>query len=137
MKTAIHILEAGVSRKSLFRQLCDYSARWRDIGTHLGFRLDELSSIQGNMGLYTSAPQSWLKALLDNWLDWGPGDGRGSTSYATLDGLIAALNKCGLEIAANNLQDNSIIDPVVDLGKVYNVEQGSYRKVWLISAHAY
>ena len=106
-----------LSREVLFRQLCDYSTRWGDIGGYLGFTLDELDKIHCLPMLFANAPQSWLKRLLDEWLDWVPGDARGSTSFATLDDLKAALIKCGLETAANNLHGN-ILDSAIDLGKV-------------------
>ena len=41
--------------------------------------------------------------MLNAWYQWAPGDGRGSTSFATLEDLKAALVKCGLEITANDL----------------------------------
>ena len=42
--------------------------------------------------------------MLNAWCQWAPGDARGSTSYATLEGLKAALVMCGLEITANDLR---------------------------------
>ena len=92
-----------LSREVLFRQLCDYSTRWGDIGGYLGFTSGELKNIRHFPMLFANAPQSWLKRLLGEWLDWFPGDSRGSTSFATLDDLKAALIKCGLEITANDL----------------------------------
>ena len=117
MKTTTCDPKVRLSREVLFHQLCDYSARWGDIGCYLGFTSDKLKEIHCSPLLFASAPQSWLKSLLDKWLQWAPGDARGSTSYATLDDLKAALIKCGLQTAANNLHGN-ILDSAIDLGKV-------------------
>ena len=39
--------------------------------------------------------------MLAEWLQWTPEDQRGSTNYATLEGLRDALNKAGLLEAAH------------------------------------
>ena len=38
---------------------------------------------------------SLFGAMLQDWLQWAPGDGRGSTCFATLEGLKEALNNAG------------------------------------------
>ena len=68
--------------------------KWREIGTYLGFRPGELDNICGESLLH--APTDWLQDMLSQWLQWVPGDGRGSNSSATLEGLKAALNQAGL-----------------------------------------
>ena len=40
-----------------------------------------------------NSPVSWLSAMLSQWLQWAPGDSQGSTSFATLEDLKAALNQ--------------------------------------------
>ena len=87
----------------LYEKLNEYSAEWREIGTYLGFRPSELNEIQARPPLYATAPKSLLNAMLTNWLQWAPGDQRGSTSYATLEGLRDALNKAGLSEAARSI----------------------------------
>ena len=70
---------------------------WRDIGMHLGFTQGELDNIQANpMLLVQGAPVSWLNKMITEWLQWAPGDGRGSTGFATKESLIHALNRAGL-----------------------------------------
>ena len=47
--------------------------------------------IQNSPMLMMQAPQSWLRKMLSQWLQWAPGDGRGSTGFATKESLRAAL----------------------------------------------
>ena len=88
---------------SLLQQLTKYADRWRDIGTHLGFLRGELDNIQGTPLLMATAPTSWLRAMLSQWLQWAPGDGRGSTNFATLEGLKDAVRLAGLAATAEDL----------------------------------
>ena len=76
--------------------------KWRMIGTYLGFRPGELDNICGESLLH--APTDWLRDMLSQWLQWAPGDGRGSNNFATLEGLIAALNQAGLGATAHDLK---------------------------------
>ena len=87
----------------LYDKLTEYSAEWREIGTYLGFRPSELNEIQARPLLLNNAPKSWLGAMLTDWLQWTPEDRRGSTNYATLEGLRDALNKAGLSEAAQSI----------------------------------
>ena len=82
----------------LYTKLKEHSAKWRDIGLHLGFRPSELDVIHAKPLLLSDAPNSWLEAILSQWLQWAPGDQRGSTSYATLEQLIDALKEIGLSM---------------------------------------
>ena len=82
----------------LLQQLTDYATKWRFIGLHLGFREGELDNIQGAPLLLQEAPVSWLCKMLSLWLEWAPGDSRGSTHYATLNALKAALHSTGILI---------------------------------------
>ena len=88
---------------SLFQQLSQHAAKWRELGTYLGFKPGELDNIQDRPLLSSKAPTSWLSTMLSEWLQWAPVDGRGSTSFATLEGLKAALGKAGLGAAAHDL----------------------------------
>ena len=88
---------------ALYAKLTEYSARWREIGTHLGFYPSELANINSRPLLMPDAPNSWLNTVLSEWLQWSPGDQRGSTKCATLEGLSDALNKAGLLDAAQSI----------------------------------
>ena len=79
----------------VFEKLSKQSSKWRVIGTHLGFFQYELDKIEARH-LLINPPDDWLNAMLQAWLQWAPGDSRGSTNFATLKGLIAALNKADL-----------------------------------------
>ena len=87
----------------LLKQLTKHSSDWKEIGIHLGFNQAELSNIQDRPLLLSKAPTTWLSAMLVEWLQWAPGDSRGSTSFATLEGLKAALREGGLGATAYDL----------------------------------
>ena len=48
-------------------------------------------------------PKYYLIELLSQWLEWAPGDGRGSQGYATLEGLKNALRQANIEDLAYDL----------------------------------
>ena len=87
----------------LLTQLSKHAAKWRNIGTHLGFCQEKLDNIQHAPLLLGGAPESWLGAMLSMWLEWVPGDQRGSTQYATLANLKSAVVKSGLGKTAQEL----------------------------------
>ena len=89
---------------SLLQQLTEDASNWREIGTHLGFRSGELDNIQSSPLLLSNAPTSWLSAMLSQWLQWAPGDSRGSNSFAILKDLKTALNQAGLGATAHDLK---------------------------------
>ena len=76
----------------IYESLEDKACNWRDIGRALGFKQGEMDNIQSDPMLLTqSAPKSFLRELLSQWLQWAPGDKRGSVSFATKESLRAAL----------------------------------------------
>ena len=87
---------------SLLQQLSVHALKWREIGTYLGFRPGELDNICGHSLLIS--PTDWLREMLSQWLQWAPGDSRGSNSFATLEGLKAALSQAGLGAIAYDLK---------------------------------
>ena len=84
---------------SLLQQLSDHATRWRDIGTYFGFTSGKLDNIQYEH----PSPTTCLSKMLTEWLQWAPGDSRGSTNFATLEALKDALNQVGLAAAAHDL----------------------------------
>ena len=88
---------------ALFRQLKKHASKWREIGVHLGFLPGELCNIETRPTLIQEAPVSFLGALLEEWIQWAPGDSRGSTSFATIESLKRALMDAGLGAAAHDL----------------------------------
>ena len=90
---------------SIYNKLEDKAAKWRDIGKQLGFREGEMDNIQSNPVLSTQGPpKSYLREMLSQWLQWAPGDRRGSTSYATKGTLHAALLRANLGQLAEQFQ---------------------------------
>ena len=87
----------------IYWRLEQYASKWKEIGTGLQFTHYELENILNKPLLLSRAPESWLKEMLSKWLQWAPGDNRGSTNYATVEGLIVALVKAGLAAAADDL----------------------------------
>ena len=87
----------------MLKQLQGHSAQWREIGSSLGFLPSEIEEIEAKPFLLATAPRSWLSAMLAQWLQWAPGDSRGSTSFATLEDLKTALNQAGLGATAHDL----------------------------------
>ena len=90
-----------------FNTICEklrpYSHKWRVIGEGLGFTHAELSTIEANPSLFLGAPASYLSAMLSVWLQWAPGDARGSRDYATMESLRRAVDKAGLGRTAQEL----------------------------------
>ena len=87
----------------LLSALKSHASYWKEIGTHLGFRQEELRNISGKPLLENDAPQSWLCAMLSEWLQWAPGDYRNSPCYATFEMLKSALDKSGLAATVSKL----------------------------------
>ena len=77
----------------LLKELRKHAAKWRDIGTHLRFHPGELDNIQARPLLLATAPESWLGAMLTEWLQRAPDDTRGSSS---IELLTHALSQCGI-----------------------------------------
>ena len=91
---------------ALVSALNRHASKWREIATHLGFEPGELMNIMDKPFLSSHAPQSWLQAMLSEWLQWAPGDSRGSQSYSTIKMLKSALDKSGLAATASNLSSH-------------------------------
>ena len=84
-------------------QLYQYASKWRTIGQGLGFTSAELDTIQASPANFTDAPTSYLYAMFSRWLQWAPGDARGSRDYATLRSLRRAVDRAGLGVVAQQL----------------------------------
>ena len=60
-----------------------------------------MDNIRNSPMLLMQAPKSFLREMLSQWLQWAPGDGRGSKDFATKEALYAALLKINLGEFAN------------------------------------
>ena len=99
--------ETQLTTERHYSYLCDvldiHAAKWKDIGRNLQFLPGELTNIEARPILLLTAPKSFLHAMLEEWLQWAPGDRRGSKNFATLEALQLALSKSGLGAAAIKL----------------------------------
>ena len=77
----------------LLLKLNNHATKWRDIGMYLGVQHGELENIQAKPFLLFGAPQSYLGAMLTDWLHRAPNDHRGGP---TIDNLMLALRQSGL-----------------------------------------
>ena len=81
-----------------------HASKWKVIGNHLGFHPGELDAIQSDpMCITAGAPKSYLNRMLEQWLQWAPGDGRGSKQVATLEAIKSAIRRTGLGRVAAEL----------------------------------
>ena len=78
----------------LMGRLKDHAHHWKTIGGDLGFSQGQLKNIESNPTLTTTAPVSYLKELLTQWLQLGK---------ATLQDLKSALNNIGLGVTAEEI----------------------------------
>ena len=92
-----------LSHERLIEQLGIHAQEWNEIGTYLGFHQPELRLIENSPDHLTGAPVTWLSAMLEAWLQWEPGDKRGSKERASLESLKKAVDKAGLEKTAAEL----------------------------------
>ena len=90
----------------LLSKLNDHASGWRDIGMYLGFRRGELDNIEGKPSLHSRGPKAWLREMLNDWLEWAPGDSRGSDAFASIESLKCALDKSGLAQTALDIQSH-------------------------------
>ena len=94
----------GDDIRSLMEQLGPHAAKWRTIGTNLGFRTEELDAIQSQQNLAAEAPTSYLEKLLSQWAEWAKGDIRGTKSDPILKDLKNAVSRAGLGRLAAGLK---------------------------------
>ena len=63
-----------------------------------------MDTIQSSPILIMQAPRSWFEQMLKHWLQWAPGDARGSTGFATKESLREALLKANLGALAEEIK---------------------------------
>ena len=93
---------------SIYSKLKGKAANWKDIGEALGFKEGEMNNIESRPKLYMQAPESFLREMLSQWLQWAPGDGRGSKGFATRESLRAALLEANLGDLAEQFLHSAI-----------------------------
>ena len=55
---------------ALLNLMHNFSYKWNEIGLGLGFVQSELTLISSNPSLFMSAPASFLRRLLSQWVQW-------------------------------------------------------------------
>ena len=102
---AVEMRLSSSDHNNIYTKLKDHAKDWREIGGALGFSEGELDNIQANHMLMTqSPPTSYLRKMLSQWLQWAPGDERGSIGYATMKSLKSALLKVNLGRLADRFE---------------------------------
>ena len=89
----------NINHDDVYTKLQAHASKWREIGGALGFSQPEMDTIQSNPMLLIESPpppKSYLRELLNQWLEWAPRDARGSTGVATKQSLQTALLKVNL-----------------------------------------
>ena len=90
--------------RELFTQLGKHAAKWKEIGTHLGFLPGDMATIEASLSLTIQGPKGCLSEMLAQWLQWAPGDRRGSIDFAKLSTLKSALREAGFGRTAHDLK---------------------------------
>ena len=84
-------------------QLDPCKAAWEKIAESLGFKEFEIAGIKADLTKVMGGPEACLREVITKWLQWAPGDARGSSDYATLEALKSAVSKAGFGKAAAKL----------------------------------
>ena len=70
MDSALDVKLTEKDIATLLELIHTFSSKWDMIGTLLGFAPSELEKIKNMPSLFMSAPTSWLKELLSQWVQW-------------------------------------------------------------------
>ena len=73
---------------TLMNLMHNFSDKWHEIGLGLGFVPSELKQISSNPSLFMSAPASFLRTVLEQWIQWPTKD---HSTKPTLKALSEAL----------------------------------------------
>ena len=92
-----------LDHSDIYKKLKPYAYKWREIARGLRFTPAELENITANPSHSTAAPENYLSTMLSDWLEWAPGDARGSTNYAKMEDLRSAVDRAGLGRTAREL----------------------------------
>lgn len=99
---------------SLCEKLRPCAMKWQQIAQYLQFTSCEISNIKNNPENLQS--NSFLDVMVGEWLEWAPGDARGSEKYATLEQLQAALIRAGYDVIASELMKGNFCAHYMHVG---------------------
>ena len=91
----------------LCERLRPCAAKWKLIAQSLRFTHDEILTIEAHRN--NEGPTSCLDNVIGDWLQWAPGDARGSEHYASLELLKDAVSKAGYGAIAVKLTEGRCI----------------------------
>ena len=77
--------------------LHNFSDKWNEIGLILGFTQPELNQIKNNPSLFMSAPASFLRELLSQWVQWPTVD---HVTKPTLEALCNVLRSSPVRLGS-------------------------------------
>lgn len=88
---------------TLLNLMHNFSDKWNEIGLGLGFVPSELRQISSNISLFMSAPASFLRTLLEQWVQWPTKE---HPTKSTLEALCEAMrgSLAGLGSLAEQLE---------------------------------
>ena len=90
---------------TIYRQLkTKCSTKWKEIGTYLGFCEGELDIIVSKQLQNSEGIDGCLRIMLAEWMEWSPGDSRGSKQEPNLGALKCAICAAGCAKTAKNLK---------------------------------
>ena len=74
----------------------DVVSKWKEIGLSLGFKKDDLTTIEHNL---SEGPNGYFREMLNQWLRWAPPN----DSWPTLEALASALRDAGEEQVSHSI----------------------------------
>jgi hypothetical protein len=77
----------------------------------LQFKHDEILNIEANPR--NAEPTTCMDKVIGDWLEWAPGDARGSEDYATLERLQIAVDEAGYGVTALELKGMQIYTIII------------------------
>ncbi len=87
----------------LCEQLSKCADKWEDIAIGLRFKADEIRNIKHDPMNVNGGHKACLGTILYDWMQWIPGDARGSKERATLEALKTSVSKAGCGVVADEL----------------------------------
>ena len=77
----------------------DAVSKWKEIGLSLGFKENDLTTIEHNPLLISKGATAYFREMLKQWLRWAPPN----DSWPTLEALASALRDTGEEQVSNSI----------------------------------
>lgn len=104
--------------QGLVELLAEHAHKWEMIGSALGFTSGALKNIGAKQHLFINAPLSYLREMLEMWVQW---TAESNGKYATLQDLVNVMKTktVGLSVAAEEIEKKFSSDPSVVLENLH------------------